>query len=93
MECSQRNGEIDGYRLTYYPTMNSDDMESISIDGSSTNRFTIVGLQPRVNYTLILRAVGGNYTLSGETESRKTVQTSVPQGIIILPISYPFYNS
>ncbi len=92
VECSQRNGEIDGYRLIYYPTMNSDDNESILIDGSNTNTFTIIGLQPRVNYTLILRAVGGNYTLAGEMEIRESVETSMPHGIIVLPISGPFFN-
>ena len=90
MECSQRNGEIDGYRLIYYPTMNSGDNESILIDGSNTNTFIIVGLQPRVDYTLALGAVSGNYTLFGP-ESSRMVQTSVPQGII-MPISGPFYN-
>jgi hypothetical protein len=71
--------------------MNSGDMESISIDGSNTNTFTIVGLQPRIGYTLTLRAVSGNYTLFGE-ESRRMVQTSVPQGIIMLIICGSFYN-
>ena len=70
--------------------MNSGDNESILIDGSNTKTFTIVGLEPRVNYTLALGAVGGNYTLFGPQSSRM-VQTSVPQGIII-PISGPFYN-
>ena len=80
MECSQRNGEIDGYRLIYYPTMNSGDNESFLIDGSNTNTYTVVGLQPRVDYTLKLGAVGGNYTLFGPENSRM-VQTSVPPGI------------
>ena len=84
MECSQRNGEIDGYRLIYYPnTMNTGDNESILIDGSNTNTFKIVGLQPRVNYTLNLGAVGRNHTFFDE-ESSKMVQTSVPTGIIII---------
>ena len=82
MECSQRNGMIDGYRLVYYPTMNSSDNEATLIDGSNTNTYTIVGLQPRVEYTLTLRAIGGNYSLFG-TEERKTVQTSEPEGIIM----------
>ena len=82
MECSHRNGEIDGYRLIYYPTMNSGDNESILIDGSNTTTFTIVGLQPRVDYTLALGAVGQDYTLLGPQSSRM-VQTSVPQGIIM----------
>ena len=82
MKCSQRNGRIDGYRLIYYPTIYSyccSDNESILINGSNTNTFTIVGLQPRADYTLKLGAVGGNYTLFGP-ESRGTVQTSVPPG-------------
>ena len=92
MECSQRNGEIDGYRLIYHPTIkfNSGDNESILINGSNTNTYTVVGLQPRVDYTLALGAVGGNYTLFGP-ESRKMVQTLEPPGIII-PISGPFCN-
>ena len=94
MKCSQRNGRIDGYRLIYYSTIYSyycSDNESILINGSNTNTFTIVGLQPRVNYTLKLGAVGGNYTLFGP-ESRVMVQTSVPPGNVIFPISGPFYN-
>ena len=90
MECSQRNGEIDGYRLIYYPTMNSDANENILIDGSNTNTFTIVGLQPRVDYTLNLGAIGRNYTFFDE-ESSRTVQTSGPPGIIV-SISGPFCN-
>lgn len=82
MECSQRNGRIDGYRLSYYPTMNSSDDEAILIDGSNTNTYTIVGLQPRVNYTLTLRAIGGNYSLFGK-EERRTVKISEPKGIIV----------
>ena len=79
MECSQRNGEIDGYRLIYYPTMDSGDNESILIDGSNTNHFTIVGLQPRVEYTLTLGAVGGNSTLFGVNNST-SISTLTPQG-------------
>ena len=89
MECSQRNGKVDGYRLIYYPsTMNTGDNESVLIDGSNTNTFKIVGLQPRVYYTLVLGAVGRNYTFFDE-ESSKMVQTSVPPGIIV-SISDPF---
>ena len=81
MECSERNGEIDGYRLIYHPTMDSGDNENISIDGSNTTTFTIVGLQPRVDYTLILGAVGGNYTLFNESISTSiSTSTSIPQG-------------
>ena len=79
MECSQRNGRIDGYRLIYFPTVDSDDIENILINGSNTSAFTIVVLQPRVHYTLLLRAVGGNYTLFGENSSISE-STSIPRG-------------
>ena len=62
--------------------MKSSDSESILINGSNINAYTIIGLQPRVNYTLILGAVRGNYLSFGE-ESRRIVQTSIPQGIIM----------
>ena len=80
VECSQRNGEIDGYRLIYYPqTMDIGDNESILIDGSNINTYTVVGLQPRVGYILKLGAVGGNYTLFGP-ESTRMEETLVPPG-------------
>ena len=59
--------------------MNSGDNESILIDGSNTNTFTIVGLQPRAEYTLTLGAVGGNHTLFGVSNST-SISTSIPQG-------------
>ena len=79
MECSQRNGRIDGYRLSYYPTLNKDDMESILINGSNTNTFTIVGLQPSTEYILNLTALGRNYTLPGN-ETSVSESTLMPEG-------------
>ena len=89
MECSQRNGRIDGYRLIYYPTGNSGDMESILIDGSYTDTFTIVGLQPRVDYTLNLTAASGNYTLFSEESSIISKLTSTPPGKHQTPLILP----
>ena len=80
MECSQRNGRIDGYRLVYYPTMDSSNNESILINGSNTNTYVIIGLQPRINYTLTLWAVSENYFLFRIESSNKTVLTLMPQG-------------
>ena len=81
VECSLRNGRIDGYRLIYYYNYYyySGDNESILINGSNTTTFTIVGLQPRHSYTLILGAIGGNYSLFG-LEIKRNVSTSVPKG-------------
>ena len=80
MECSQRNGEIDGYRLIYYPTNSSSDNQSVLIYGSDNRTFTIVGLQPRTNYTLKLAAASSNYTLFGP-DIKEIVITSIPNGM------------
>ena len=86
MECSQRNGRIDGYRLIYYPNMNSSDNESVVINGSNINTFTVVGLQPGINYTLTLEVASRNYSLFGN-EIRRTVSTSMPQGIPVIHVN------
>ena len=79
VECLNRNGEIDGYILTYYPTTNSSDNQSVLIYGSNNRTFTVVGLQPSISYMLKLRAVNGNYSLLGP-EMEETVVTSNPDG-------------
>ena len=79
VECSQRNGEIDGYRLIYYPTTNSNSNQSVLIYGSDNRTFTVVGLQPSINYTLNLEAVNRNYSLFGP-DIQETVVTSNPDG-------------
>ena len=80
VECSQRNGEINGYRLLYFPTRRSNENQSILINGSTNTSFTIVGLQPRAECTLRLSAVNGNYTLFGP-DSEQTMVTSKPNGM------------
>ena len=84
VECSQRNGEIDGYRLVYYPTTDSsDNNKSVLINDSNSKTFTIVGLQPRMNYTVRLEAVNTELSLIGPG-AQKTVITSDPNGIKII---------
>ena len=83
MECSQHNGRIDGYRLVYYPTMNSSNNETVLVNGSNKNTYTTVGLPPRINYTFKLAAFSSKYQDSYfGPESMVNAITSVPQGIV-----------
>ena len=90
VECSQRNGEIDGYRLIYFPSANSSDNESILINGSNSKTFTIVGLQPRMNYTLILEAVNSELSLFGP-DAQETVITQNPDGTKLILLSQTLF--
>ena len=83
VECSLRNGKIDGYSLVYYPSNDQRYSESIIWinDGRSTS-FTLVGLQPRMTYTLILVAVNDAVSTSDSIKyAVETVTTAVPFGI------------
>ena len=82
VECSQQNGEIDGYTLMYYPNYDPSNRESIWINDESSTSFTLVGLQPRMTYTLRLTA--GNNTVYSSNNihyAEQTVNTTVPPGI------------
>ena len=92
VECSQRNGEIGGYRLVYYPTTDSSDNESVLIDDSNSKTFTIVGLQPRTNYTLRLEAVNTELSLFGP-DAQETVITTNPDGTRLTLLSQTLFNS
>ena len=70
---------IDGYRLIYYDTEEMGNHETIQINVSNAMNFTIVGLQPRTNYTIALRALGRNYSLYG-IKDQISVLTSAPKG-------------
>ena len=65
----------------YYPTDDSSDIESVFINSSNSKSFTIVGLQPRINYTLTLEAVNTKLLLIGQgAQELVTVVTSNPDG-------------
>ena len=83
VECSQRNGPIDGYRLNHYRTYDKLDNKSIIIHGGGSRTFTIAGLQPRFNYTFTIEAINQNYTSFGP-HTRTTVVMSVPKSMSTL---------
>ena len=81
VDCQQRNGGTDGYRVIYYPTSNPFDTNAMTLSGvSDANRiFTVTGLPPRTNYIFQVQAFNVVLDVRGEV-ANLTVNTSTPQG-------------
>ena len=89
VECSLRNGPIDGYRLIYnHTSYNQDgdilynDTEVIFVKGNPRS-FTIIGLQPSITYTMTVEAINRNYSSFGPKVYRAVV-TSQPNGKFVI---------
>ena len=82
--CDQRNGEIDGYNVTYYPNTDDAKKTTVTVYGvtDSNRTFLAHGLQPLTNYTFEVRAFNGDMYGPG---ANATFQTSVSEGISSLP--------
>ena len=80
--CDQRNGDIDGYNVTYYPEGNSSNETTATVYGvtESNRTFLASGLQPLTNYTFEVLAVNNIIHGYGPAASA-TFQTSVAEGI------------
>ena len=54
----ERNGRIDSYVVTYYPTSDPSDLDgdTISGTGDSDRMFSLPGLPPRTSYTFQVEA-------------------------------------
>ena len=78
--CEQRNGEIDGYDVTYYPEDDSSNKTTATIYGvTESNRiFLANGLQPLTNYIFKVLAFNG---AGHGPAANATFQTSVAKGI------------
>ena len=78
--CDQRNGEIDGYSVTYYPEdEDTDEITTIVYGVTESNRtFLANGLQPLTNYTFEVQAFNG---IGYGPEATATFQTLISEGI------------
>ena len=77
IQCSERNGPITGYLVSYGRLQIIQTVEETELQ--ETIKFTAVGLQPRTNYTFMVRGLTSNVT---EPSPPATIvaSTSVPQG-------------
>ena len=98
VDCLQRNGEIDQYKVVYYPIFDSSNRTSTTVIGNSKSdrMFTAVGLQPRTNYTFEVEAFNSGH-FQRSPPAILSVSTSAPQGecasimryVIIIIITTP----
>ena len=85
VDCQERNGHTDGYRVVYYPTLRSNDRVAWISFGTGDNdrMFSITGLPPQTNYTFEVQASNPNINMRGPP-AFYTASTTAPQGKCII---------
>ena len=81
VDCQERNGHTDGYRLIYYPTSNPSDRVAQILAGTRDNNrmFSITGVPPRTSYTFEVQASNTLIDMRGPP-AIITANTTAPQG-------------
>ena len=84
VNCQQRNGDTDSYRILYYPAANSNARMAQTIQGiEESNRiFSVTGLPPRTSYTFEVQASNTLLDVRG-SPAVLTASTLAPQGKIL----------
>ena len=59
VECSQRNGAIQGYSVLYYPLNDNNNMVNPTVANVSGSKYTAKGLVFDTQYAFEVRAIGG----------------------------------
>ena len=80
VDCQERNGGTDSYRVVYYPTSDPNDRTARTVAGTgdSDRMFAVTGLPPRSNYTFEVQASNVGLDVRG-TAATFTVSTTPPQ--------------
>ena len=82
VNCQDRNGHTDSYRVVYFPTLNSmSDSNAETVVGTeeSNRMFSITGLPPRTSYTFEVQASNPTINMRG-LPAIYTANTTAPQG-------------
>ena len=84
VECMLRNGNIYGYRASYYPTSDNSDVTSTVVVGTrqDVRSLTMTRLQPRTSYVFEVVAIN-LATLTFGPLASITVLTKVPDSKLI----------
>ena len=79
VDCLERNGETESYRVVYYPTSDPSDRTARTIAGTgdSDRMFTVTGLLPRTNFTFEVQASNAILDVRG-VAATFTVSTTPP---------------
>ena len=80
VNCQERNGGTDAYRVVYYPTSNYNERMARFVPGTNDNErmFSVTELPPHTNYTFEVQASNTLDQISG-IAANLTVSTTVPQ--------------
>ena len=83
VDCQERNGHTDSYRVVYYPTSILRDYFARTLAGIEDNDriFSVTGLIPRTSYTFEVQTVNPNIDVCGPP-AFYTANTTAPQGSI-----------
>ena len=84
VNCQERNGGTDSYRIVYYPTTNFNARMAQIVQGTedSDRMFSVTGLRPQTSYTFEIQASNFLVDVHGASATL-TVSTSVPQGELL----------
>ena len=87
VNCLDRNGETDSYRIVYYPTLDPSDRSARTVAGTidSDRMFTVTGLPPRTSYTFEAQASNPSLDVRG-APATLTVSTTAPQSELLVAI-------
>ena len=81
INCQERNGETDSYRVVYYstsdPSTRSRSARTVAGIGDSDRIFTVTGLPPRTSYTFEVQASNTILDVRG-SPATFTISTSAP---------------
>ena len=80
VNCQERNGPTDSYRVVYYPTSNSSERHAQTVAGTrdGDRMFSVSGLPPRTSYTFEVQASNPIINVHG-APATVTVSTTPPQ--------------
>ena len=85
VDCLERNGETDSYRVVDYPTLYPNERSGRTIAGTedSDRKFSVTGLTPRTSYTFEVQASNPGFDLRG-APATLTVNTTAPQSELLI---------
>ena len=77
VNCRDRNGHTDSYRVVSYPTLSPNDRDAQTVEDNQ-RMFSITGLPPRINYTFEVQVSNPNCDLG--SAAIYTESSTTPQG-------------
>ena len=86
ISCTERNGEIVGYNVTYFPRINGSDKKYAYVGGTEefSRQYVAHQLTPRSLYTFVVFAVSSFEELSYSLDTSIDVETNTTTGNLFI---------